>query len=159
MKLTGEDALVAAVKGTVRQIKALQKGRMGHDHGSSSTRSMSQSWIDHILGELGEIAVSRELSLNVSSLFEDMAAADVAGKLEIRCTEYANGHLPLHKTSKDESPYVLVLLDGLEATIAGWIIARDGKKAEYWRKGNPDCFFVPQKALLPIDQLLNQAPV
>jgi hypothetical protein len=151
-KLTAEDFMVACTKGAIRQLMAIKYDRMGHDHGGTSHRSIAQRLGDSVIGELGEMAVSRTLGLPITSHFESTSASDVSG-FEVRCTEYQNGHLLLHKSSPDWVNYVLVVINRLEARIPGWIVARDGKQDSYWRNGDPGCFYVPQSALNSIEEL------
>ena len=151
--LTTEDLMVAATKAAVRQVMAIRKRRIGHDHGAHSKRKMAQRIGDSVIGNLGEMALSQAIGRPITSKFEDLRAKDIDQSLEVRTTEYANGCLLLHKSSPDDAIYVLVIVNDLSARVCGWIKADDGKRPEYWREGDPGCYFVPQSRLNPIDDL------
>ena len=153
INLTSEDLMVASTKAAVRQLMAIKNNRIGHDHGSRSKRKMAQRIGDSVVGNLGEMAVSRYLKKPITSEFEDIKAKDIDGKLEIRTTEYKTGCLLLHDTSPDELIYILVVIDDLKAKICGWIEAGNGKLKEYWRDGDPACYYVPQSKLKSINLL------
>ncbi len=145
--------MVASTKAAVRQLMAIKHNRIGHDHGSKSYRKMAQRIGDSVIGNLGEMAVSRYLEKPITSVFEDTKAKDVGGKLEIRTTEYKTGCLLLHDTSPNELIYILVIINDLRATICGWIEAKNGKLKEYWKDGDPACYYVPQSKLKSINLL------
>jgi hypothetical protein len=80
----------------------------------------------------------------------------------VRTTRHANGHLLLHKESKDgraDNPDdTFVLLRGLapEFELVGWIIARDGMLDENWgdkANKNRPCYWVPAEVLHPMSTL------
>ena len=48
-----EDFMIASTKGGLRQFVNIKKGRIGHDHGDSSKRRVSQRLGDSILGAIG----------------------------------------------------------------------------------------------------------
>jgi hypothetical protein len=151
--LTSEDFMVAATRGAVRQLQAIKKGRMGSDHGSSSSRGLSRRLADSVLGDLGEIAVSRVTGLPITSRFEELSAGDLGNRYEVRTTDLRSGHLLLHDSSPDGRIYILAIVSGLEATVCGWIRAADGKHPDYWRDGDPGCYYVPQAHLNDIESL------
>ena len=153
--LTAEDFMVATTKAAVRQLMAIKKKRIGSDHGGSSKRKLGQRLSDSIIGALGEIAVSRAMGLQVTSEFENMGAADIGGSVEVRTTELENGCLLLHRTSPDHRIYVLVTIKELQAKVVGWLHARDGKQPNYWRDGDPGCFFCPQESLKRFENLMS----
>jgi hypothetical protein len=151
--LTAEDYMVATTKGAVRQLMAIKKKRVGSDHGLSSKRKMGQRLMDSIIGAMGEIAASRALNKPITSEFEDLKAVDIGGRYEARATEYLDGCLLVHKSSLDDAIYVLVVLRDLKADVCGWVYAREGKKEEYWREGDPGCYYVPQSVLHDLNEL------
>lgn len=153
INLTAEDLMVASTKAAIRQLMAIKYNRIGHDHGSRSNRKMAQRIGDSVIGNLGEMAVSRYLDKPITSNFEDIKAKDIDGKLEIRTTEYKTGCLLLHDSSPDESIYILVVVNELNAKICGWIEAKNGKLKEYWKDGDPGCYYVPQSKLKSINLL------
>jgi hypothetical protein len=153
IQLTGEDFMIATTKGAMRYLVALKQNR-SISHGGKSLRKMGQRLSDGIIGELGEIAVARYTRLPVPpSSSNTMKLADVGDTIDVRTTEHTNGHLTLYDNANPNYNFVLVTLDCLTATIRGWINPKDGKKPEYFRSADPDCYFVPQSALNPIETL------
>lgn len=77
------------------------------------------------------------------------------GNVDVRSTPRRDGRLILHAGDVDDRPYVLVVGEGLERYLIGWITGRDGKRRAWWTDpgtGRP-AFFVPQAALWPMSQL------
>lgn len=151
IEITVEDFMVASTKASLRQIWNIRKGRIGHDHGSFSKRRIGQRLQDSILGAIAAIVTARFTNLPETDFFDNTKSPDLAGKLEVRSTDYPNGHLLLHEISKDDAYYILVIIEELNAKIYGWIKAKDGKRKEYWREGDPGYYAVPQSALNPIN--------
>ena len=153
IQLTSEDLMVAATKAAIRQLMAIRKKRIGHDHGAHSKRKMAQRIGDSVIGNLGEIALSQATGKPITSHFENIKAKDIDQSLEVRTTEYPNGCLLLHDTSPNDSVYVLVVVSDLNAKICGWIEAKHGKQQKFWKDGDPGCYYVPQSELNPISNL------
>lgn len=88
----------------------------------------------------------------------DGQAGDVDG-LGVRATRLIGGGLPLHDRDPDGRPFVLVLVPPpfTTATVAGWIMAQQGKRAEWLRREDQGmryaCYLVKQKELWPLYQL------
>ena len=83
----------------------------------------------------------------------DRTVGDVGG-WQVRSTVRDDGHLLLHREDADAGRYVLVTGRAPRLTVRGAIVARAGKRAEWWRQPRVDksaCFYVPQAALEPVD--------
>lgn len=152
IELKAKDFINAATNASVFILSSIKKQR-NTDHGGNSQRKMSSRIADWFIGELGEIAVSRFTGLAKMSTLEVTNTADIGKTIEVRTTEHANGHLILYKNSNDNYNFVFVTINGLQANLVGWINPKDGKKPEYFRSADPDCYFVPQSALNPIETL------
>ena len=158
IEITPEDLMVAAVRGTCRQTRAMMAGRVGHDHGmqSSRKRAYSQSWIDSIIGDIGEIELERATGVPTASRYEDMSASDL-GNWEVRTTDNVNGNLLIHQTSPDDKAYVLVVIDFSQgsavAKIYGWITAAEGRQVGSERDGDPPYYLVGRNDLHAIERL------
>lgn len=158
IKFTGEDVMVAAAKGTMKQLRAIKKKKMGNDHGGTSRRGVSKRWINSIFGELGEIIVARELELPITAQYGnlDPSIADVARVIEVKATEVQSGHLPAYDHTPNNFICVLVIIDmsSLTARIAGWLEAPLCRDKAWWRADmDPPCYFVPQSELNPIESI------
>jgi hypothetical protein len=74
--------------------------------------------------------------------------------IEVKSTNRARGSLPIKKDEKRNRPYVLVIVEGRQARIAGWIMAQNGQQERFWRSDvRYPAYFVPQGELLPISVL------
>ena len=151
--LTFEDLMVALTKTGVRLGIAIKNQKTGYASGLKSHRTMARRIGDGVMGELTEMAASRLLGTQITSALGNMQAADLGNGIEIRSTERPNGCLLLHDTCKDDTPYVLAVINQLTITLVGWIYARDGKRPELWREGDPACYYVPQSELRPMEDL------
>lgn len=157
VKLTWEDFMVAIVKGGCRQLQVIKNGRVGHDHGKSSDRQIRTRIGDSVIGELGELAVSRLLRLPVTSALGDSKAADV-GRFEVKTTEWVSGGLPVYDRASDDQVYILVVLvfnrNTIDATVCGWMRAGDAKRDEWFKESfKPPCYLVPQGKLNSMETL------
>lgn len=76
--------------------------------------------------------------------------------IEVKSTSRTRGCLPLKDDERRSRPYVLTIVNvaAKRVTIAGWIMAQDGKNKDWWRSDvRYPAYFVPQDALLPMDML------
>jgi hypothetical protein len=143
--LTFPEILQAAFVGAMRQVENIRDApERGHgDDGMND-------WQKNIEGALGEMAVASYLNLYWRGK-GDKKSPDVGGKCDVRTTTSHNFHLRLHPTDIDDRPYWLVTGKNGSYRIHGWLLAKDGKKPEYWSElpGHPGrpAFFVPQSAL------------
>ncbi len=152
IKLGWGEMVEAAVCGIGRQIVNLKEGRKPA-YGADD----KNDWQKHVEGAMGERAFAKSFQLYHSGAYK-FRALDV-GDCEVKTTEYASGFLPLHRSSRDDAPFVLVTGVNGDYIIRGWIYGRDGKLDEYWRdptgknRESRRCFCVPQSALRSLDEL------
>lgn len=74
--------------------------------------------------------------------------------IEVKSTDRPKGCLPLKEDEKRNRPYVLVIVGGNSVKIAGWEMAQNCKKKQWWRSDvRYPAYFVPQDALRPISLL------
>jgi hypothetical protein len=74
--------------------------------------------------------------------------------IEVKSTSRARGSLPIKADETRNRPYVLVIVEGHSARIAGWIMAQNGKQCRFWRDDvRYPAYFVPQAELYPISML------
>lgn len=110
-------------------------------------------WDADIEGAMAEMAVAKYLGEFWS--YGKWSTPDTSGGRQVRSTRHKDGRLILYKGDADDDVFVLVRGGDGVYEIAGWIVAKDGKKEEYWT--NPDtvrcAYFVPQSVLHPIERL------
>jgi hypothetical protein len=134
-----------------QMMRKISRERHG-DHGGSSKRTMRDRWADSIHGMMGEIALARALGLPWTPGGIEVTRGDVANKLEVRATERLSGHLLIYPNEADASIFVLMIGHYPQFRIAGSITAADAKQDQWWRsETDPPCWWVPQKALSPVD--------
>ena len=151
IRLSLFEILEAASKGVMRQVQNLEKRRR-----QSNNHDPSRDWQDHINGALGECAVAKWLGIYWSGNLGCLQAADV-GPLEVRTRSRPGYDLILHESDPDDR--ILILLTGLngEYVIRGCILARDGKRREFWKDpaGGRPAFFVPPSERWDVECLIN----
>lgn len=148
--LTQAQMFQAAVEGCMRQLRAFANGRR-HRHGHDGT----DNWTMHIEAAGAEVAVARLTGRFWCASFLPDYAGDIGVGLQVRHTARATGRLILHPT--DDDRHVFVLARGLmpEYDLAGWIVARDGKRLEWWRELQPGrgAYVVEACHLRPMEEL------
>ena len=76
------------------------------------------------------------------------------GELQIRSVLSSRPHeLRLHERDRDDQIFVLVVRSEPKYELAGWLYAKEGKQAKYWRhwRNGTYAYFVPLKDLKPIE--------
>lgn len=146
VNLTGTQIVSGALQGVFRLLEAMKNGhrpRYGYQE--------SDRWGTDIEAALCEMAVAKA----TGKWWHGKGGVDRGDLLgaEVRSTKLDNGCLILHPDDDDNLPFYLVTGELGRYQVRGWIMARDGKREEYWRekvKGRP-AFFVPQSALHPVE--------
>jgi hypothetical protein len=148
--LTKTELFYAAVNGVIRNMEA-KAAKRTHAHGLS--QDAAQAWDMDIEGACGEMAVAKALDRYWAGS-GTFRGGDV-GELQVRTAREHRGRLILHESDADDQIFVLVTGRAPDLCVRGWLLARDGKRAEYWQDpgtGRP-AFFVPQDALRPVGEL------
>ena len=151
IELSPHNLLMAGMVGISRQVKNLSRGvrdRYGCD-------SSQWGWQNHCNGACGELAFAKWKGKYWDGAMNDFAAPDV-GAYQVRTSAKANQSLILHPGDSDDDLFVLVLVHALPiCTLAGWIPGGAGKHGKWWTTEGVrhPAFFVPQSALLPMEQL------
>lgn len=140
--LTCSEIHQAALVGAMRGAGAISRGLQ-----SARGIKKTDSWWASIEGSLGELALAKYLNLFWNGSLR-VGPGDV-GKLEVRTRSEHRYDLMIHKSDPDEA--IVWLLTGAfgQYRVRGWIRAKDGKKAIYWRDpaGGRPTYFVPASAL------------
>jgi hypothetical protein len=151
IELTASQMMIANLVASMRQVQNIKEGR--RDRYTSATGGrVTDTWQKNAESCMAEMAVARHLCIYWDGNIGNRAAADV-GPYQVRHTDRANGCLLLHPPDKDGDIFILVTGENGTYNLSGWIYARDGKTLEYWKDpvGGRPAFFVPQKALNPLN--------
>ena len=155
--LTWLEVEQVAIAGCLRQINNFK-----HKRNSLHNPETSYGWDINIEGAGAEFGWAKLCDKFWDSVVEDpfKLKGDV-GRVQIRSTTLASGNLIMHDKDMDEAPFVLCLGKIPTFEYVGWIRGREGKKMEYWKRNekfkNGGAYFVPQKALFPIEDLIREA--
>ncbi len=152
------EVFIAAVAGCMRQIQNLKKGRAPR-YGAGN----ENDWQLHIEGCLGELVIAKWLGAHWSGK-GTLRAPDV-GRVDVRTRSKQWHDLILHPEDPDDRAFWLVCGGNGKYSIKGWILARDGKKALYWKDpaGDRPAYFVPQESLqsphnpMPATKIMQEA--
>jgi hypothetical protein len=127
-----------------------------------STRDMDRRLKDGVLGKLAEMAMARFTESEVNDKDANPTKYNLQHselKLEVRCTDWDNGHLIVYE--KDEADILVMLVTGEfpQLYYRGAIRAGDAHRNEWWQPGrDPPCWFVPQSGLKTINEILTGEP-
>lgn len=150
--LDNSEYLHALLAGCLRRASARAKGRQNY-YGAQS----ADSELLDMIGAVGECVVAKHLNR-----FWAGAGAFRGGDVDdfqVRTTTYDSGHLVLNNNDSDDKKYILVCVNSGVGKIRGWVYAREGKQAKYWKdkSGRGPAYYVPQSDLRPISTLLDDA--
>lgn len=157
--LTWAEMQIAYMVAGQRRIMNMKKGLAGR-YGAPEGEGSEE--LD-LIAARGEMAVAKALNLFWSGTVGDYGAVDVGGLIEVR-TRTKHWHaLILHPDDNDALPFVLAdASNPPNIRLAGWIMAKDGKKDEFWSdpsQKNRPAYFVEQKHLLPMEELVKKIGV
>ena len=148
----------------LRQAELIGRGRVGranakgyrHRYGGAPPGDVEAA---NVAAAAAEMAVAKALNVYWADRSELDYDGDV-GAYHVRHTLHASGGLILHPTDPGDAVFVLARGGPPTFDLAGWILARDGKRPEWWqtRTGRP-CFIVPAAALEPMAYLETAARV
>lgn len=143
VRLTTEEMRVAANVGIERRLRAIARGREHRWEWDGDG-----VWNVDIHAAASELLVAKLLGRYWNDAAAPDADGDVGARVQVRWTSRRNGCLLLHKEDSDDHAFFLVVGVLPELTVAGWIMARDGKNDRYWKEdtGRP-AYFVPREAL------------
>jgi hypothetical protein len=156
---------LAAQAGVTRQTMNLYRKRVQNHNADDED---GNQWNRHIEGCLTEFSVAKLLGLNWSPF--EFRGMDVPG-FQVRSTTWQGGHMLLHKEDDAADRFILAVGANGRYDIRGWILAKDGMLPALWRDPVGDrnrregvdkprpAFWVPQKLLLPMKQLVIPPPV
>jgi hypothetical protein len=153
--LTPSEYYQAAHSGLLHRVQNIRTQRHAPRYGEPR-----DAWGVSITGAIGEAAVAKYLGVWWLGNVGRIGGRDVA-HIEVRSTSHPSGALILHDQDPDDVAFVLVRGDRYEYELPGWLLARDGKRREWWRDpqaGRP-AYFVPAEHLHPMRELPHAHPL
>lgn len=156
-----QDVQKAETEGFERCRRAKSKKRVGRSGGPSGGEDMRMD----ILGSAGELAVAIFLGKTIG-LFDDKVAVrgspDIKPDIDVKTGARHHYRLMVHLDDLPSKKFVLVTIEGIDAgkydaIIHGWIGGSDAMVGKYKSEPVPGraAFFVPQKDLRPVAELLD----
>lgn len=148
--LSNSELFQGASAGIMRRLLAMRcnrKDRYG--------QPPADLWGNDIESACAELAVAKATGSYWQAVAADPSKlpGDV-GPLQVRWTPRTDGCLILHEPDPDDARFYLVTGRAPALTIVGWIWCGDGKRKQWWSRGDGrPAFFVPQKALKPLSDL------
>ena len=156
ISLSFEEGMLAAMQGCIQQMRAVQTGRVGNDHGGFSGRDIRERWAQTIHGQMCEHAVAKAIGVFPEASINGIVGDDPGG-LAIRGTPWSNGCLIVNEREIarcHDKKFVLVVGHWPAFRIAGWIIGHEANRDEFWRPDEkPASWWVPQDALHPFSEM------
>lgn len=148
--LTLSEVFQAATVGVMRRVCDLRDKRKGA-HGIPPDAPV---WEYDVEGCCGEMAVAKALRVYWSGAHGKLRVPDVGDRYQVRTRSKMSYDLVLYPEDDDHAIFILVLGRAPTYEVAGWLVAADGKRPEYWKNpsGRP-AFFVPRGVLRPLAEL------
>lgn len=147
--LTTSELWFAGMVGMARRLRVI-----AHSYRNPS-RQTTAGWTEHVEGACAEAALAKWLNRWWAGGMDNFnRGGDVAG-YEVKSTARVDGCLIVATHNSDARVYVLAIGRAPSFKLAGWIVGRDAKRAEWLRSINdrPAAYFVPQAALHPMNTL------
>lgn len=156
VRLNYFELMQGATAGANRQVYALSKGLKDRFQ-----TTPARAWGIHIEGACSELAVAK--ALNICHTLHKTGPGDLrinGQTIEVRSTHHTNGKLILRPSDDLSSLYVLAIGRAPVYRIAGFIEGKEVATPEFWNDPDddrPGAWFIPQKALRPIQELAQLA--
>ncbi len=140
-------------------LRIVVSAQQGLNHKTTYSRSMSKRIQEEFVGACGEIAVGKAAGVFfVPSVGTFHRIPDCLADCEVRSTDREDGSLIIRDNDSDERRYILAVAVGEMVRLVGWLAGRDAKKQGWMRNphGYRQSWFVPQSALRPIEEVLDE---
>lgn len=126
------------------EVMIAQKTR---NHGAEAARS---DYNRYITGAIGEYAVAREFNLFWDERVGIKGGHDVGDLLDVKTKRLGTSEQRLNvgRHEPDETPCILVHLDGADALLIGWVYAREGRACGTWEEFKGYWYIEPTSSLL-----------
>ena len=150
VELESHEALLAGAAGFRRQFNAMVRG----DKPRFDERWPGQHWYNHIVGACAEMAVAKAFGIYWGGGVDTFNREDIEGtNFEVR---YSPAGKP--KVSPRDTRIIIGVVGQspsiLKFRIVGWLRAHEGKRPEWESDSPPLCYFPPERAWHPIEQLI-----
>lgn len=149
--LTPLEVAIAEFVGQQRWTDGVRAGADGNKYGFGGDQL--ELAID---GCLGEMAFAKARNLYWSGAGVGYANEEDVGNVQVRLTDHRNGCL-LHRPNEKhhDDPWVLVVRQGDEYHLGGWLYGHELRRPEWLRDpgGRPPAYFAPQESLRPLQPL------
>jgi hypothetical protein len=104
------------------------------------------------------MAVAKHLNLYWPPAGGQLGMVDVGSAIQVRTRTKIGDDLAILPDDDPALPYVLVIDQCPVMRLVGWLPGQDGKREEWFhanfRPGSAGIYFVPQRVLLPVEQLV-----
>lgn len=142
-------------------LRIVTSASAGLNHKTTYSRPMSKRVLEEFVGACGELAVGKAVGeFFVPSVGTFHRLPDCMNDCEVRSTDRGDGCLIIRDNDSDARRYIFAVATGEEVRLIGWLRGADAKKPEWKRNPNGyrEAWFVPQSALLPIEEIVGGAP-
>ncbi len=146
--LSWAEVTQGAIVGVLRQVSNIKRARV------DANGFAGDGWGVHVEGCLGEMAAAKALGVYWAGSLGALRVPDIKG-YQVRTAPRQGLSLIAHREDADDAKFLLVVGTAPSYCLAGWILGRDAKRAEWWRDpvGGRPAFFVPSSALRPMTEL------
>ncbi len=147
-------------------IRLSESHKLNLNPATTYKRTFNERITQEMIGMLAEIAVIDFFGIKENPKINTFHnEADVLDDIEVRATDYKNGHLILRDNDSADRKYIFCTVDYNAVKLVGWINGKDGMVSEYYRSEektksmfkNPKAvrpaWFVPQGSLLDMKDL------
>jgi hypothetical protein len=147
-------------------VRLSESHRLKLNPATTYERSFSERITQEMIGMLGELAVIDFFGIKQNpgiNTFHNVA--DVLDNIEVRSTNYKNGHLILRDNDKPDHKYIFCIVDYNAVKLIGWISGKEGMTDQHFRSEdktksmfkNPratrPAWFIPQNILKDMKEL------
>tara|TARA_R110001592_G_scaffold333787_1_gene617802 strand:+ start:685 stop:1155 length:471 start_codon:yes stop_codon:yes gene_type:complete len=149
--LTWVELWQAALCGCTRRISSMRDG-LKKDNNTIGR----SNWATDIDGAAAELAYAKSTGQYWSASLNSFKAPDV-GDVQIRSTNHPSGHLIVRQNDAENENYVLVICQGSNFKVKGWMLGSEAKDDTYWKDGHhgeTGAWWVPQASLKPMKEMV-----
>lgn len=151
IELSPPELEAAAEVGSRRHIEALKR-RLPDKHGYAK----ADPWQIHIEGACGELAAAKALGLPWDGPVNTFRRGGDVGDLQVRTRSNHDWDLLIRPKDRPDDVFILVTGVAPSYVVRGWILGKHAQVPKYLKEygGRPPAFFVPQRDLRPISELI-----
>lgn len=150
--LNKNEIYIASVIGARRNIESAGSREF------NKVKNKDFGWHIDIEAAAAELALAKALGVYWDFSVNTYKRPDVGG-YQVRHTQVPGGKLILRPGDAPNEKYILVIGSTPLFVVAGWVWGHDAMVDEYIFRGfngMPDCWMVPQAALMPADRIASE---